>query len=92
MVIAYILIKTLTGHEQEVSDKLAYIPEVYEVNTLNGEYSIITKIVAENYEKLGKITMDNIRKIDNIVTLEILPVIDTTNMIEVIEGPIKNVL
>lgn len=92
MTIAYILLKILSGNEKEVYDKLSFIPEVFEANPLSGEYSLIIKLVAENYEAIGKITMDNIRKIDNIITLEILPVSESPDVLQVLEEPIKEVV
>ncbi len=92
MAIAYLLIKTLPGQEKEVCNKLSYIPEVYDTSQLTGEYSLIVKIVAGNYESLGRITMDNIRTIDGIIALEILPVADSPDMIQVIEEPIRNTI
>jgi DNA-binding Lrp family transcriptional regulator len=92
MATAYILIKTLPGHEREVYYKFFYIPEVCEAHPLVGEYSLILKIRAETYESLGYIAADKIGKIDNITSAEILPVLGTPSKSQRLEAPLKNVL
>ena len=53
-------------HEYEVFNKLSKLPEVIELHPLFGEYDLIAKIEAEDYESIGEIIINKIRTIDGI--------------------------
>jgi len=53
-------------HEYEVFNKLSKLPEVIELNPLFGEYDLIAKIEAEDYESIGEIILQKIKTIEGI--------------------------
>ena len=92
MASAYILIKTTPGHEREIYYKFFHVPEVCEAHPLVGQYSLIIKIRADTFERLGYIAADSIGAIGHIVSTEILPVLDTPVKKQRLEEPLKTVL
>lgn len=67
MAIGFVLIHVSTMSESEVFNKLLKIPEVIELHPLFGEYDIIAKIEAKDYESIGEILIHKIRTIDGIL-------------------------
>ena len=67
MEIGFVLIHVSTKRESEVFKKLSKIPEVIEVYPLFGDYDIIAKIEAEDYDSIGEIVIHKIRTIDGIL-------------------------
>ena len=66
MEIGFVLIHVSTKRESEVFNKLSKIPEVIEVYPLFGDYDIIAKIEAEDYDSVGEIVIHKIRTINGI--------------------------
>jgi len=67
MAIGFVLIHVSTKRESEVLRKLSKIPEVIELHPLFGEYDLIAKIEAKDYEAIGEIVIHKIRTIDGIL-------------------------
>jgi len=80
MTVGFVLIKVETGHEFSIYRKLSDVTVVKEVYPLFGEYDFIVKIVAENFEIIGKILSNNIRTIDGIKDTETLAEMNTFNV------------
>jgi len=72
MVIGFVLMHVSPLHEYEVFNKLSKLHEVIELHSLFGEYDLIAKIEAEDYESIGKIIINKIRTIDGIVDTKTL--------------------
>lgn len=70
--ICYILIRTLPTYEKEIHNKLSKISEIIELYHLLGKYDIIAKIRVEDFEKLGKIVLKEIRTIEGIKSTKTL--------------------
>lgn len=70
--ICFILIRTVPTYEQEIHNKLSKISQIIELYHLLGEYDIIAKIRVENFEKLGKIVLKEIRTIEGIKSTKTL--------------------
>ena len=66
MAVGFVLIKTATAAEREVYRILKEIDEVVEVHSLFGEFDLIVKIQAENFNKLGQVVVDKIRTIEGV--------------------------
>lgn len=66
MAIGFVLIKTAPAEEREVYRKLKQIDEVKEVHSLFGEFDLIAKIQAENFNRLGQVVVDQIRSITGV--------------------------
>ncbi len=63
MAIGFVLICAAPAREHDVYIKLSKIPEIIELHPLFGEYDLIAKIEAEDFEKLGEIVINKIRSI-----------------------------
>ena len=74
MTIGYVLINTAPAYEHEVYNKLSRVPEIVEVHPLFGEFDIIAKIEAENFEKLGTLVIEKIRSIKGVIDTTTLTV------------------
>ena len=66
VVIGFVLIHVSPLHEYEVFNKLSKLKEVIELHPLFGEYDLIAKIEAEDYESIGEIIIHKIKTIDGI--------------------------
>ena len=67
MSVAFVLVSTVPGKEHEVYNKISKINYVVEVHPLFGEYDLIVKIDALDYSELGKIVVEQIRKIEGVI-------------------------
>ena len=72
MAIGYILINTAPAHEHEVYTKLSKVQEIVEVHPLFGEFDLIVKIDAEDFEKLGELVVEKIRSIKGVIDTKTL--------------------
>jgi Transcriptional regulators len=72
MSVAFVLVSTVPGKEHEVYNKIAKINYVVEIHPLFGEYDLIVKIDALDYSELGKIVVDQIRKIEGVIDTKTL--------------------
>ena len=72
MSIGFILIKAAPALEHEVYNKLSKIQEIIDLQPLFGEYDLIAKIEAEDFEKLGKIVINNIRSVKGVIDTKTL--------------------
>ena len=63
MAIGFVLISAAPAHEHEVYNKLIQVPEIIELHLVSGEYDLIAKIEAEDFEKLAEIVVNKIRSI-----------------------------
>ena len=67
MVIGFVLMHISPMHEYEIFNKLSKLHEVIEVHPLFGEYDLIAKIEAEDYESIGEIIINKIKTIEGII-------------------------
>jgi DNA-binding Lrp family transcriptional regulator len=66
MVIGFVLMHVSPLREYEVFNKLSKLHEVIDVHPLFGEYDLIAKIEAEDYENIGEIVIQKIKTIDGV--------------------------
>jgi len=66
MAIAFVLINTKTGSEQEVLDELRKIDAIKESYLVYGVYDIVAKVGADTMDKLKEIITWNIRNVDKV--------------------------
>ncbi|MGA1820123.1 MAG: Lrp/AsnC ligand binding domain-containing protein [Thermoplasmatota archaeon] len=76
MVLGYVLISTRTGVEKTVFEKIQKLPEIIEMYPLFGEYDIIAKVEAKNYNEIGRIVIYKIRSIDGVLDTKTLTAVD----------------
>jgi len=72
MSIGFVLIKAAPALEHEVYTKISKVPQIIELHPLFGEYDLIAKIEAEDFEKLGEIVIDKIRSIKGVIDTKTL--------------------
>lgn len=72
MSIGFILIKAAPALEHEVYNKLLNIKEIVELQPLFGEYDLIAKIEVKDFEKLGKIVINDIRSVKGVIDTKTL--------------------
>jgi DNA-binding Lrp family transcriptional regulator len=72
MAIGFVLISTAPGKEHDVYNALKSIKEIVELHPLFGEYDLIAKIDAKDFNELGKIVVDQIRNIAGVIDTKTL--------------------
>ena len=76
MALAYILINSELGKEEELIEKLRAFYEVREAHVTYGVYDIIAKVEAENQQVLKDAVFTRIRKMDEVRTTLTMIVIE----------------
>ncbi len=66
MAVGFVLISTETGMEHDVYNSLLSVPEIVELHPLFGEFDLIGKIEASDFDTLGHIIVSSIRSIDGV--------------------------
>ncbi|MFQ6021028.1 MAG: Lrp/AsnC ligand binding domain-containing protein [Candidatus Aenigmatarchaeota archaeon] len=72
MGIGYVLISTAPAKEHETYSELEKVTEIVELHPLFGEYDLIAKIEADDFNELGSIVVDKIRSIDGVIDTKTL--------------------
>jgi DNA-binding Lrp family transcriptional regulator len=72
MAVGFVLINVAPAHEHEVYNKLSKIPQIVELHPLFGEYDLIAKIDANDFEELGTIIVNKIRSIVGVLDTKTL--------------------
>jgi DNA-binding Lrp family transcriptional regulator len=70
--IGFVLMHISPLHEHEVFNKLSKIPEIIELHPLFGEYDLIAKIDANDFEELGTIIVNKIRSVTGVLNTKTL--------------------
>ena len=72
LAIGYVFIIAAPAHKHEVYHKLTKVSEIIELLPLLGEYDLIAKIEAEDFEKLGEVVVNKIRSIEGVIDTKTL--------------------
>ncbi len=72
MAIGFVLISTAPAKEHDVYNELLKISEIVELHPLFGEYDLIAKVEAEDFNALGEIVIDKIRTIPGVIDTKTL--------------------
>jgi len=72
MAIGFVLITIAPAQEHDVYTKLSKVSEVIELHPLFGEYDLLAKIEADDFESLGDIVVNKIRAIEGIIDTKTL--------------------
>jgi len=72
MAIGFVLISAAPAYEHEVYNKLSKVPQIIELHPLFGEYDLIAKIEADDFESLGDIVVNKIRTIEGVIDTKTL--------------------
>lgn len=66
LAIGYVLITTATGKESKVLEQMRKLPEIGEVHQLFGQYDMIARVEATDYDRMCDIILGKIRTIQGI--------------------------
>jgi DNA-binding Lrp family transcriptional regulator len=66
MPIAFVLINSEIGSEEDVLASLKKIPNVKEANVVYGVYDIIAKVEADTMDKLKEVVTWQVRRLDKV--------------------------
>ena len=72
MVVGFILIQTDSEAEEEVIAKLNTSKYIEEAHFLFGEWDIIAKVVARDFNEVSRIVLNEIRNQDGVIQTETL--------------------
>ncbi len=72
MAIGFVLITIVPAREHDVYTKLSKVPEIIVLHPLFGEYDLLAKIEADDFESLGVIVVNKIRSIEGILDTKTL--------------------
>jgi len=72
MTIGFVLLHVPAAYENEVFNTLSKLPEVLEVHPVSGEYDIVAKIQAKDYESIAEIIMQKIKTIPGVTDTKTL--------------------
>jgi DNA-binding Lrp family transcriptional regulator len=72
MAIGFVLISTAPAKEHEVYNELLKVREIVELHPLFGEYDLIAKVEAPDFNLLGQIVVDKIRAIPGVIDTKTL--------------------
>ena len=67
MAVGFVLISTAPAKEHEVYNELLKVKEVVELHPLFGEFDLIAKIEADDFNLLGQVVVDRIRSILDVI-------------------------
>ncbi|HKZ48507.1 MAG TPA: Lrp/AsnC ligand binding domain-containing protein [Thermoplasmata archaeon] len=66
MAVGFVLIGVEPKREREVQDRLMKVEEIVELYPLFGEYDLIAKVEADDYDKIGEVVVSKIRTITGV--------------------------
>jgi len=72
MTTGFVFINAVPTREHDVCNKLSKVPEVIEIHPLFGEYDLVAKIEADDFENLGVVVVNKIRSIDGVIDTKTL--------------------
>lgn len=72
MAVGFVLISAAPSKEHDVYNHLLKVPEIVELHPLFGEYDLIAKIEASDFDSLGQIIVNRIRTIEGVMDTKTL--------------------
>ena len=70
--LGFVLISAEAGKERDVHSQLQRVWEIVEMMPLFGEYDLIVRLEAPDFDILGKLIVERIRSIDGVVDTKTL--------------------
>jgi DNA-binding Lrp family transcriptional regulator len=71
--LGFVLVATQPGTEREVFRRIAAAPGVVELVPLEGEYAMIAKVEAEDFDAMGRLILQGIRPVPGVASTKTLP-------------------
>ena len=70
--VGFVLISAAPGREHDVYNTLLKVSEIVELHPLFGEYDLIAKLEAADFDTLGHVIVNKIRSIEGVVDTKTL--------------------
>jgi DNA-binding Lrp family transcriptional regulator len=70
--VGFVLISADTGDEHDVYNQLLEVPEIVELHPLFGEYDLIGRVEAADYDTLGQVIVSSIRSVEGVMDTKTL--------------------
>jgi DNA-binding Lrp family transcriptional regulator len=67
MTVGFVMVKVHSGGELQAFNKLKMVSDVVEIYQIFGEYDLIVKIIADDFESIANIVVHKIRTIDEVL-------------------------
>lgn len=67
MTVAFVVINTAPGKKHDVYLALQHVPQVVELHPLFGEFDLIVKIEAPDFDSLGQLIVSQVRAIPGVL-------------------------
>ena len=72
MPVGFVLIGVKPKMERDVYERLLTIEEIVEIYPLFGEYDLIAKVEAKDYNTIGEVVVEKIRSVEGVRTTKTL--------------------
>ena len=72
MAIGYVLVTTTPTKEHEVYTELLRVKGIVELHLLFGEYDLIAKVEARDFDELGQLVVNKIRSVSGVISTKTL--------------------
>ena len=72
MAVGFVLISTEPAKEHDVYNELLKVKQIIELHPLFGEYDLIAKVEAQDFDKLGQVVIEKIRTVKGVVDTKTL--------------------
>jgi len=72
MAIGFVMISTEPAKEHDVYNELLKVKQIIELHPLFGEYDLIAKVEAKDFDQLGQIVVDKIRSVPGVIDTKTL--------------------
>lgn len=72
LAVGFVLISADTGKEHDVYNHLLDVPEIVELHPLFGEYDLIGKVEAQDFDTLGHVIVSAIRSVEGVLDTKTL--------------------
>ena len=73
MVMGFVFIRVESKEEVKVYRKLTKIPEIKELSPLFGEFDLLAKVEARDFNVLSRIVLNRIRTLKGVIETKTLP-------------------
>lgn len=72
MALGFVLISSDPEKERAVFEALLHVPEIKDLHPLFGEYSLIGKVEAPDFDTMGQVIVDKVRTVDGVLETKTL--------------------
>ncbi len=72
MIVGFVLISTMPTKEHEVYNEMLKVKGIKEVHPLFGEYDLIAKVEANDFDEVGEIVLNKIRIVEGVADTKTL--------------------